>query len=98
MMFYYISINFTLGLLRMRKELNFYRSQKLKKIVRPRVKFFEPVLQLELPELELPPIRISLTGTCPNFCAIENLSFPVHLLIRIGNFGRIILTNLFIIS
>ena len=55
--FFYIFINFILGHLGLKKELNFYRLQNWKKIVRRRVKFFEPVPQLAL----------HLTGTPPNW-------------------------------
>ena len=41
-MFFYIFINFIWGYLRLKKELNFYRRQNWKKIVRPRVKFCPP--------------------------------------------------------
>ena len=63
----------------MKNELNFYRLQNWKKVVRPRVKFLSP--NWHFPQLALPP-----TSTSPNWhfpqlalfwtfcCAIENLS------------------------
>ena len=62
MMFLQIFINFIQGHLRLKKELNFNRLQNWRKIVRPRVKFFEPV-----PKLAHPPTRTSSTSTFPNW-------------------------------
>ena len=48
------------GHLMLKKELNFYRLQSWRKIVRPRVKFFEPV-----PQLAFPPSGTSLNWHVP---------------------------------
>ena len=57
--FLYIFINFILGHLRLRKEVNFYSLENGKKIVRPRVKFCPPTG------------TSSPTGTSPNWYLFE---------------------------
>ena len=67
-----MNINFIEGHLRLKKELNLYRLQNLKKIVRPRVEFCPPTGPCPqtgtFPNWHFPQLALFWTF----FCAIEN--------------------------